>query len=140
VQTSFLNVRTDAFVNITDISLSSVVNFGGEADDAVRNATLVAPNSIQLGNGSNFNIKFTWEPVDVILDNDVDFGNWRVIFSLKCDRICSEFGSDTANVFANVQVFDAQVVPLPSTLSFLVSGLGMLGLLGYCQKRKLQAA
>ena len=44
VQTSFLNVQTDAFVNITDISLFSVINSGGEADDAVSNATLVAQN------------------------------------------------------------------------------------------------
>ena len=51
-----------------------------EADDKATNLVLVAPkptvqNPLLIGPSGNANIKFTWDAVDLIHDNDVDGGD-----------------------------------------------------------------
>ena len=109
--------------------------FEGTTDDQATNLALIGPsptvaNPLILVPGGNFNIKFSWDAVDDIKDNDVDFGLWDAFFDLALP---------TGNLFvtASLRVND---VPLPATLPLFATGLGALGLLGWRRKRKAQAA
>ena len=80
---------------------------------------------------SNFNIKFSWDAVDTVKDNDVDFGIWHATFTITGTQTGRP---PTDEAFAVLQVND---VPLPATLPLFATGLGALGLLGWRRKRKV---
>jgi hypothetical protein len=134
----FLNVmNTDPETSntITSITFSSLFQIGGEFDDQATNIVLIGPNPtpanpLQLGPGSNFNIKFSWDAVDKIKDNDVDFGLWEVLFEL------TGVSGETKFVAAHLRVND---LPLPAALPLFATGLGALGLLGWWRRRKAAA-
>ena len=129
------DTATATTATITGITARGVRPAGGEVDDQATNLALIGPNPtvanpLILVPGGNFNIKFSWDAVDDIKDNDVDFGLWDAFFDLALP---------TGDLFvtASLRVND---VPLPATLPLFATGLGALGLLGWRRKRKAQAA
>src|SRR5882757_2928287 len=82
-----LKNEADRIVFITDILTFQFNATGGESDDQATNLALVAPNPtdknpIQIGPNGTATIKFSWDAVDNIKDNDVDFGDWAAIFGV----------------------------------------------------------
>ena len=74
-------------LTITGITAAGATPTGGELDDQATNIVLIGPmptvtNPLILVPESNFNIKFSWDAVDNIKDNDVDFGLWDARFNL----------------------------------------------------------
>ena len=72
---------------ITGINTVRFNAIGGESDDEATNLALVAPNPTadkptQIGPNGTANIKFSWDAVDNIKDNDVDYGDWGAIFTV----------------------------------------------------------
>ncbi len=139
----FLNIVNSAneLYFITNIAVSTLVHFGGEFDDQAKNLVLIAPkpsvsSSLGLASGGNFNIKFSWDAVDDIKDNDVDFGDWLAAFTIT-GHLAG--GADQFDlVAAKLRVLDP--VPLPAALPLFGTGLGLLGLLGWRRKWKKAAA
>ena len=66
-----------------------------------------------FANGDNFNFRVNWKPVDTIIDNDIDSGDWFVNVRIKYNTT-SQIDTD---VFFHV--FDA---PEPSSLSLVALG------------------
>jgi hypothetical protein len=128
-----INIGTTT-ITITGITASGVIPTGGELDDQATNNVLIAPNPtvadpLLLVPDSDFHIKFSWDAVDNIKDNDVDFGLWEARFGVT---------SPTGNLLitANLRVNDT---PLPAALPLFATGIGGLGLLGWRRKRKARA-
>lgn len=49
----------------------------------IANFKLVAPqptveNPLQIALGGSANLKFSWDAIDLVHDNDIDFGSWSV--------------------------------------------------------------
>jgi len=128
------NLETNRTASIIAISVAQIKLIGGEFDDQATNVTILGPfpseaSPLVLGPGTNFNIKFSWDAVDTIIDNDIDFGLWEVRFLLT--------GFDeTTNAYAHLRVNDT---PLPAALPLFATGLGALGLLGWRRKKKAAA-
>ena len=81
------DTATATTATITGITARGVRPAGGEVDDQATNLALIGPNPtvanpLLLVPGGNFNIKFSWDAVDDIKDNDVDFGLWDAFFDL----------------------------------------------------------
>jgi hypothetical protein len=134
----FLNVTNigPAAASITGISVGPLSHIGGEFDDQATNIILIGPNPtvaspLVVGAGGNFNIKFSWDAVDTIKDNDVDSGLWTARFLLS--GLTPE---DLTSGDAFLRVND---VPLPGALPLFATALGALGLLGWWRKRKSAA-
>ena len=131
----FLNVtNTDtSSATITSIHVGTVLHTGGEFDDQATNVVIIGPNPsgdnpLVLAPGGNFNIKFSWDAVDNIKDNDVDFGLWQANFLLQ-----GAVSLEVAFVHADLRVNDT---PLHAALPLFATGFGALGLLGWRKKRK----
>jgi hypothetical protein len=128
------NVDTTT-ARIRSIAFSFADPVRGELDDQPANITLIGPNPtignpLILNPGTNFNIKFSWDAVDNIKDNDVDFGLWDARFNIDIVE-----GNILTSVGALVQVND---LPIPAALPLFATGIGGLGLLGWRRKRKAQ--
>ena len=72
---------------ITSISYFNLIPTGGEADDQATNVALVAPNPtiqnpLKIASGGTANIKLSWDAIDSIKDNDIDFGDWTAFFDV----------------------------------------------------------
>jgi hypothetical protein len=99
---------------------------GGESDDQATNLALVAPNPtaanpVQIGPNGTANIKFSWDAVDNIKDNDVDSGDWAAIFAVDYHYVQ---GTDLIKVVSgNVRVADA---PEPYPSSLIMIGIVLL--------------
>ena len=125
------NLEENRTASIIAISVAQILLIGGEFDDQATNVKILGPfpteaSPLVLGPGTNFNIKFSWDAVDTIKDNDVDFGLWQVRFLLT--------GFDeTTNAYAFLRVDDT---PIPAALPLFATGLGALALLGWRRKRK----
>ena len=135
----FINVANDpnsgARFEIDQIRVSALTFFGGEFDDQATNLFVVAPkptplNPIVLLPGTNFNVKISWDAVDNIKDNDVDFGVW--LSTLSVDDLATKV---TEGVSFTLKVTDT---PIPASLPLFATGIGALGLLGWRRKRKAQ--
>jgi hypothetical protein len=117
------NTSADQIAFITSIRANQFNAIGGESDDEATNLALVGPNPtalkpVQIGPNGTANIKFSWDAVDRIKDNDVDFGDWGAIFSVHYLYVD---GTDLLAVAqGNVRVADA---PEPSAGSLLAMGI-----------------
>jgi len=124
------NLETSRTASIIGIAVAQIKLIGGEFDDQATNVTILGPfpseaSPLVLGPGTNFNIKFSWDAVDTIIDGDIDFGLWEVRFLLT--------GFDeTTNAYAHLRVND---VPLPAALSLFATGLGLFGYFGYRRRK-----
>jgi hypothetical protein len=127
-------------ITITGIT-GRITPFAGELDDQATNLNLIAPTvfpfvlpAMQPGFPlANFNIKFSWDAVDNVRDNDVDFGIWHATFTITGQQ---SGRPPTDEAFAVLRVND---VPLPAALPLFATGLGALGLLGWRRKKKTAA-
>jgi hypothetical protein len=117
---------------ITGIFFQMLSPIKGELDDKATNIDLIRPNPTQadpliLSPDTNFNIRFSWDAVDNIKDGDVDFGQWQALFGLNIANVPTEF------VAATLQVNDPET-PIPAAFPLFATGLGGIGLLGWCKK------
>jgi hypothetical protein len=138
----FLTLTNFGTSDITITGITGLITpFGGELDDQATNLNLIAPTvfpfvlparqpGVPL---ANFNIKFSWDAVDNVKDNDVDFGVWHATFTITGQQTGRP---PTDEAFAVLQVND---VPLPAALPLFATGLGALGLLGWRRKKKAAA-
>jgi hypothetical protein len=129
------NTDPSHLVYVTNISAPArFVPYAGESDDQAINPALVAPNPTAQNplvialKGGTANIKFSWDAVDYVMDNDVDSGSWLTSFNVTYHYAG---GSNmTLLVVADVQVNDPpRGTPEPAT--FLAIGLGLVALGGY---------
>lgn len=117
------NTSADQIAFITGIGAVRLNATGGESDDEATNLALVAPkptaaNPTQIGPNGTANLKFSWDAVDNIKDNDVDYGDWGAIFTVDYHYVK---GTDLFTVVqGNVRVADA---PEPSAGSLLAMGI-----------------
>lgn len=117
------NTSADQIAFITSIRANQFNATGGESDDEATNLALVGPNPtaakpVQVGPNGTANIKFSWDAVDTIKDNDIDHGDWGAIFSVH--YLYTE-GTDLFTVAqGNVRVADA---PEPSAWSLMAMGI-----------------
>src|SRR5260370_20768615 len=117
------NTSADQTAFLTSIRAVQFNATGGESDDEATNLALVGPNPtalkpVQIGPNGTANIKFSWDAVDTIKDNDIDHGDWRAIFSVH--YLYTE-GTDLFTVAqGNVRVADA---PEPSAGSLMALGI-----------------
>lgn len=139
----FLTLTNFGTSDITITGITGLITpFGGELDDQATNLNLIAPTIFPFvlpGSQpgvplANFNIKFSWDAVDNVKDNDVDFGVWHATFTITGMQTGRP---PTDEAFAVLRVND---VPVPATLLLFASGLGTLSLLGWRRKRKAVAA
>ena len=129
-------------IYITKIIYSFLAHTGGERDDEATNVVLVGPKpqdtgTVDLAAGGNFNIKFSWDAIDNLKDNDVDFGLWSAFFFIY--GFVVDGPEETFTAVAHLRVNDP-VVPLPPALPLFATGLGAFGLLGWRRKRKAKLA
>ena len=132
------NTDPDQIAFITKILALHFNATGGESDDQATNLALVTPNPtvqnpVQIGPNGTGTIKFSWDAVDEIRDNDIDFGDWDAVFSVDYHYVR---GTDLSVIpVAHVRVTDAPV-PEPSTASLILIGIGLFVIGGYRFKSK----
>ena len=120
------NNSLDQIAFVTSILAFQFNATGGESDDQATNLALVAPNPtaknpVQIAPNGTATIKFSWDAVDSIKDNDIDSGDWAAIFSVHYLYV---EGTDNMTVVqGNVRVADA---PEPSALSLIMAGIALL--------------
>ena len=134
----FLTLSNFGTTDITITGITGVITpFAGELDDQATNLNIIAPTvfpfvlpGMKAGFPlANFNIKFSWDAVDNVKDNDVDFGIWHATFTITG----SQTGRPpTDEAFAVLRVNDT---PLPGALPLFATGFGVLGLLCWRRKR-----
>ena len=137
----FVTLKNDSASDIAVVTSINALYFnptGGEADDKATNLALVAPDlsvtgPLTIAPNGTANIKFSWDAVDQIIDNDTDFGDWGAIFSVHYYYVS---GTDLfAVVQGNVRVVDP--VPEPAVFSLALLGLAMGGTLRRQQKKSV---
>jgi hypothetical protein len=118
-------------VNIREIVADAPVNGAatfvtGERDDAAIFTGLTLPQSppFALNNkGDTFNFRVKWKPVDLIIDNDVDFGSWKLVVRV---------GYDVDSSSTSILLLNVLDIPEPGTLSLLAWG----ALVALCRRRR----
>jgi hypothetical protein len=137
------NTNPSQLAYVTNISApSAFIPYAGESDDQAINPALVAPNPTAQNpliialSGGTANIKFSWDAVDYIMDNDVDSGSWVTSFDITYN-----YGSGsnmTLHALALVQVNDPPR-GTPEPAAFITIGLGLVAL-GGCRFRPRRPA
>ena len=126
---AFITMKNDDATSIafvTEIHAVRLNPTGGEADDKATNLALVAPNPtvvnpLAIGPNGTANIKFSWDAVDEIKDNDVDFGDWSAVFTVDY------FYTTGTNLLAVVQGHVRVTDPVPEPAVFSLVLLGLVG-------------
>lgn len=136
------DANNTAFItNITPFQFNAI---GGEADDQATNLALVAPNPtvanpVQIGPNGFANIKFSWDAIDIVKDNDVDHGDWAAIFSVSYHYVT---GTDLLMVAQGLVVVDdppVPAVPEISTWAMMILGFAGIGFMAYRRRNQTVA-